>query len=68
MGYRLFLVVVIINLAACSGSTPEKKRKRATKSSFVFKELLVKGNDTGMIKPGGFKRIKISDILCSNGN
>ncbi|MFM9911648.1 MAG: hypothetical protein ACKVOW_20170, partial [Chitinophagaceae bacterium] len=64
MGYRLVFAVVMINLAACSGSTSEKKQKRTSKGSFVFKELLVKGNDTGMIKLGGFKRIKISDILC----
>lgn len=34
------------------------------KSGFVYKETIVTGKDTGMVKLGGFKRINVADILC----
>ena len=49
--------------SGCYQSTP-KYGSVKEKSDFVYKESIVTGKDTGMVKLGGFKRINISDILC----
>ena len=49
--------------SGCYQATP-KPGPAKKKSSFAYKETIVTGKDTGMVKLGGFKRINISDILC----
>jgi hypothetical protein len=43
--------------------TPTKKPP-SKKNRFVYRETIVKGKDTGMIKLGVFKRLNIADNLC----
>lgn len=60
------LVIVIFFAAMYSGcyDANTKEKPAAKRKPFVYKETIVKGNDTGMIRLGGFKRLNIADILC----
>jgi hypothetical protein len=69
------LLLIFFFCFACSGcyETNTNSGSVRKKPGFVYKETIVTGNDTGMIRLGGFKRINISDILCQrwqleNGN
>lgn len=61
---RLFAAIAfVLILGACydasTGAKPQKK-----KDSYIYQETIVKGNDTGMIALGAFRRNNIADVLC----
>lgn len=60
----LFVFCSAIYSGCYQASTTEKASVK--RSPYVYKETIVGGNDTGIIRLGGFKRINIADILCQH--
>lgn len=56
MCVRIVCIASLFCLLACSSSDTATKKNKAGKSSFVYRETLVQGTDTGMIELKGFKR------------
>lgn len=52
----------VMHVSCYNADTAEKERIK--KPTYVYKETIVKGKDTGMVTLGQFRRNNIADILC----
>lgn len=64
MNLRLGLIIFFAALYSGCYEANSNEKPVAKRKLFVYKETVVKGKDTGMIRLGGFRRINIADILC----
>ena len=60
---RLLFAACILGGSGCYDATTGMK-PAAKKDRYIYRETIVKGNDTGMITLGAFRRSNIADVLC----
>jgi hypothetical protein len=66
MTLKSITAICLLAIAACSSPPPKKQKKEQGKSDFVFRETLVKGDDTAMQKAGSGERVQLADVLCQH--
>jgi hypothetical protein len=64
MNLRLVLLVFLTTMYSGCYQANTKQTSIGKEPGFVYKETIVKGKDTGMVRLGAFKRNNVADILC----